>query len=91
MRLAQLAETIGVEFEFREFMDNSLVDLQSEMLDLHPPEVETVAINLVFELHRLLVRPGGIDKVLSNIKAMKPKLVPIIESRKELEQGRRMK
>ena len=34
-------------------------------------EVETVAVNSVFELHRLLPRPGGIDKVLSNIKAMK--------------------
>ena len=41
------------------------------MLDLHPPEVETVAVNSVFELHCLLPRPGGIDKVLSKIKAMK--------------------
>lgn len=78
-KLAQLAETIGVEFEFRGFVANSLADLQPEMLDLRPPEVETVAVNSVFELHRLLARPGGIDKVLSSIKAMKPKIVTIVE------------
>nr|AKA95154.1 DELLA protein RGL1 [Hevea brasiliensis subsp. brasiliensis] len=78
-KLAQLAETIGVEFEFRGFVANSLADLQPEMLDLRPPEVETVAVNSVFELHRLLARPGGIDRVLSSIKAMKPKIVTIVE------------
>ena len=78
MRLAQLAETIGVEFEFRGFMANSLANLQPKMLDLRPLEVETVTVNLVFELHRLLACPGG-------IKAMKPKIVTIVESRKELE------
>lgn len=78
-KLAQLAETIGVEFEFRGFVANSLADLQPDMLDLRPPEVETVAVNSVFELHRLLARPGGIDKVLSSIKAMKPKIVTIVE------------
>ncbi|KAF2300517.1 hypothetical protein GH714_013907 [Hevea brasiliensis] len=43
------------------------------------PEEETVAVNSVFELHRLLARPGGIDKVLSSVKAMKPKIVTIVE------------
>ena len=65
-------------------MANSLVDLQSKILDLRSLEVETVTVNLVFELHRLLACPRGIDKVLSNIKAMKPKIVTIVESRKEL-------
>nr|AKA95153.1 DELLA protein RGA [Hevea brasiliensis subsp. brasiliensis]ALG02536.1 DELLA protein GAI [Hevea brasiliensis] len=78
-KLAQLAGTIGVEFEFRGFVANSLADLQPEMLDLRPPEEETVAVNSVFELHRLLARPGGIDKVLSSVKAMKPKIVTIVE------------
>ncbi|XP_050228078.1 DELLA protein GAI [Mercurialis annua] len=78
-KLAQLAETIGVEFEFRGFVANSLADLQPEMLDLRPPEVETVAVNSVFEMHRLLARSGGIDKVLDSIKAMKPKIVTIVE------------
>ncbi|KAJ6738562.1 hypothetical protein OIU74_003507 [Salix koriyanagi] len=78
-KLAQLARTIGVEFEFRGFVANSLADLDAEMLGLLPPEVEAVAVNSVFELHRLLARPGGIDKVLGSIKAMRPKIVTVVE------------
>nr|AYA95096.1 Della [Paeonia lactiflora] len=78
-KLAQLAETIGVEFEFRGFVANSLADLEPAMLNIRPPEVEVVAVNSVFELHRLLARPGAIEKVLSSIKAMKPKIVTIVE------------
>ncbi|KAE8685945.1 DELLA protein GAI [Hibiscus syriacus] len=78
-KLAQLAETIGVKFEFRGFMVNSLADLEPKMLDIRPPEVETLAVNSIFELHRLLARPGGIEKVLSSIKAMKPKIITIVE------------
>ncbi|EXC20644.1 hypothetical protein L484_027201 [Morus notabilis] len=78
-KLAQLAETIGVEFEFRGFVANSLADLEPSMLDLQPPEIETVAVNSVFELHRLLARPGSIEKVLSSIKAVRPKIVTIVE------------
>ncbi|KAJ8761267.1 hypothetical protein K2173_001323 [Erythroxylum novogranatense] len=78
-KLAQLADTIGVEFEFRGFVASSLADLDPQMLDLRSTEVEAVAVNSVFELHRLLARPGGIDKVLSSIKAMKPKIVTIVE------------
>ncbi|OMO55490.1 Transcription factor GRAS [Corchorus capsularis] len=78
-KLAQLAETIGVEFEFRGFVANSLADLEPEMLEIRPPEVEAVAVNSVFELHRLLARTGGIEKVLSSIKAMKPKILTVVE------------
>ncbi|KAJ4850901.1 hypothetical protein Tsubulata_009459 [Turnera subulata] len=78
-KLAQLAQTIGVEFEFRGFVANSLADLEPGMLDIRPPEVEAVAVNSVFELHRLLGRSGGIDKVLASVKAMKPKIVTIVE------------
>ncbi|KAL5743455.1 hypothetical protein ACOSQ2_026571 [Xanthoceras sorbifolium] len=77
-KLAQLADTIGVEFEFRGFVANSLADLEPEMLDIRP-DVETVAVNSVFELHRLLARPGGIEKVVSSIKAMKPKIITVVE------------
>ncbi|KAH6760093.1 GRAS family transcription factor family protein [Perilla frutescens var. hirtella] len=78
-KLAQLAETIGVEFEFRGFVANSLADLDANMLDIRPEGVETVAVNSVFELHRLLARPGAVDKVLSSIKAMSPKIVTVVE------------
>lgn len=78
-KLAQLAETVGVEFEFRGFVANSLADLDASILEIRPSEVEAVAVNSVFELHRLLARPGAIEKVLSSIKAMKPKIVTIVE------------
>ncbi|KAK8546642.1 hypothetical protein V6N13_067843 [Hibiscus sabdariffa] len=78
-KLAQLADTIGIEFEFRGFVANSLADLEAEMLEIRPPEVEVVAVNSVFELHRLLARPGGFEKVISSIKAMKPKILTVVE------------
>ncbi|XP_022776430.1 DELLA protein GAIP-B-like [Durio zibethinus] len=78
-KLAQLAETIHVEFEYRGFVANSLADLDASMLDLRPSEVEAVAVNSVFELHKLLARPVAIDKVLSMVKQMKPEIVTIVE------------
>lgn len=78
-KLAQLAETIGVQFEFRGFVANSLADIDASMLDIKPSEVEVVAVNSVFEMHRLLARPGAVDKVLDSIKAMKPKIVTLVE------------
>ncbi|KAE8710288.1 DELLA protein GAI1 [Hibiscus syriacus] len=78
-KLAQLAETIHVEFEYRGFVANSLADLDASMLDLRPSEVEAVAVNSVFELHKLLARPGGIDKVFSVVEQMKPEIVTIVE------------
>ncbi|KAK4788902.1 hypothetical protein SAY86_020221 [Trapa natans] len=78
-KLAQLAETIGVKFEFRGYLASDLSDLEPSMLDLRPPEMEAVAVNSIFELHRLLARPGQIDKVLSSIKGMKPKIVTMVE------------
>ncbi|XP_076920941.1 DELLA protein GAI-like [Bidens hawaiensis] len=78
-KLAQLAETIGVEFEFRGFVANSLADIDSGMLDIRSAEEEVMAVNSVFELHRLLARPGAIEKVLNSIKEMKPKIVTVVE------------
>ncbi|KAL5697344.1 DELLA protein gai1 [Ranunculus cassubicifolius] len=78
-RLAQLAETVHIEFEYRGFVANSLADIDADMLNLRPSDVEAVAVNSVFELHRLLARPGAIEKVLNSIKAMKPKIVTIVE------------
>lgn len=78
-KLAQLADTIGVEFEFRGFVANSLADLDAAILDIRPSETEAVAVNSVFELHRLLSRPGAIEKVLNSIKQMNPKIVTLVE------------
>ncbi|XP_068659191.1 DELLA protein GAI-like [Aristolochia californica] len=77
-KLAQLAETIHVEFEYRGFVANSLADLEPYLLDVRP-DVEAVAVNSVFELHRLLARPGAIEKVLASVKAVGPKIVTIVE------------
>ncbi|KAF5450373.1 hypothetical protein F2P56_030731 [Juglans regia] len=78
-KLAQLAETIHVEFEYRGFVANSLADLNASMLDLRPREVESVAVNSVFELHKLLARSGAIEKVFSVVKQMKPDIVTVVE------------
>ncbi|XP_044490155.1 DELLA protein GAIP-B-like [Mangifera indica] len=78
-KLAQLAETIQVQFEYRGFVAKSLADLDASMLDLRPSEVDSVAVNSVFELHRLLARPGAIDKVLSVVKNVKPDIFTIVE------------
>nr|XP_009622611.1 DELLA protein RGA2-like [Nicotiana tomentosiformis] len=68
-KLAQLAETIGVKFEFQGFVANSLADLDDEILDLRSSiETEVVVVNSVFELHRLLARPGAVEKVLNSVK-----------------------
>ncbi|KAF5457526.1 hypothetical protein F2P56_021623 [Juglans regia] len=76
-KLAQLAEAIGVEFQFRGFVATSLADIDPSMVDIRPDEA--VAVNSVFELHPMLARPGAIDKVLSSIKSMKPKILTIVE------------
>nr|XP_016452673.1 PREDICTED: DELLA protein GAI1-like [Nicotiana tabacum] len=76
-KLAQLAESINVEFEFRGFVANTLADLDASMFDIR--EGETVAVNSMFELHQLLARPGGIEKVLSFVKDLKPEIFTIVE------------
>ncbi|XP_038902950.1 DELLA protein 1-like [Benincasa hispida] len=75
-KLAQFADKFGVKFEFRGFFCNNLADLEPSMLNL---ETETVAINSIFELHRLLANPGAIEKVLTTIKELNPKVVSVVE------------
>uniref|UniRef100_A0A6M2F8P7 DELLA protein n=1 Tax=Populus davidiana TaxID=266767 RepID=A0A6M2F8P7_9ROSI len=78
-KLAQLAETIHVEFEYRGFVANSLADLDASMLELRPPQFESVAVNSIFEFHKLLAIPGDMKKVLSVVKQMKPEIVTVVE------------
>ncbi|KAL4197456.1 hypothetical protein AMTRI_Chr04g188280 [Amborella trichopoda] len=78
-KLAQLAETIHVEFEYRGFVARSLADLEAYMLDVRPSDVEVVAVNSIFELHNLLAQPSALDKVLASVRALRPKIVTIVE------------
>ncbi|KAI9194988.1 hypothetical protein LWI28_010643 [Acer negundo] len=65
---------------------NNLADLELEMLDIRP-NIETVAINSVLELHHLLAQLGGIEKVVSSIKSMKPMIIMVVEQRSELQRS----
>ncbi|KZV19540.1 hypothetical protein F511_06402 [Dorcoceras hygrometricum] len=76
-RLAQLAETINVEFEYKGFVASSLADLDSSMFDIR--QGEAVAVNSIFELHQLLARPGAIEKVLQVVRVMDPKIFTVVE------------
>ncbi|KAL3830779.1 hypothetical protein ACJIZ3_019581 [Penstemon smallii] len=76
-KLAQIAESINVEFEYKGFVANSLADLESSMFDLR--EGETVAINSIFEFHQLLARVGAIEKVLGLVKDLKPEILTVVE------------
>ncbi|KAG0471353.1 hypothetical protein HPP92_015899 [Vanilla planifolia] len=84
-KLAQLADTIHVDFEYRGFVANSLADLEPFMLESPMPadhesdEQEVVAINSVFELHRLLAWPGALEKVLATVRAVKPRILTVVE------------
>ncbi|KAL9241928.1 hypothetical protein vseg_015980 [Gypsophila vaccaria] len=77
-KLAQFADSIHIKFEYRGFVANSLTDLEATLLDLKP-DSETVAVNSVFELHRLLGRPGAVEKVLGMIKEVNPVIVTVVE------------
>ncbi|KAL8531869.1 hypothetical protein ACS0TY_008464 [Phlomoides rotata] len=76
-RLAQLAETINVEFEYRGFVANSLADLDASMFDIR--EGETVAVNSIFEMHQLLARSGAVEKVLQVVRELKPEILTVVE------------
>ncbi|PWA53346.1 DELLA1 protein [Artemisia annua] len=76
-KLAQLAETIQVEFEYRGFLAESLADIEPGMLDIR--EGELLAVNSCFEMHQLLARAGSVEKVLTAVKDMKPVIFTLVE------------
>ncbi|KAG5582508.1 hypothetical protein H5410_053135 [Solanum commersonii] len=78
-KLAQFAESIGVEFEFCGFLAYTLSDLEASMLNIRPSNEEAVAVNSVFELHSLFSIPGAFEKVMDLIKQIEPKIVTIAE------------
>eukprot|EP01018_Ginkgo_biloba_P032328 Gb_32252 [translate_table: standard] len=83
LKLAQLAESINVEFDFRGYMTSKLSDVKPWMLDVKPGEA--VAVNSVFQLHRLLYSahrtsdPAPVDEVLASIRSLNPKIVTMVE------------
>lgn len=77
-KLARFADLIHIQFEYRGFVANSLTDLEAALLDLRP-ETEVVAVNSVLELHRLLARPGAVEKVLGLVKELNPVIVTVVE------------
>ncbi|CAH8386205.1 unnamed protein product [Eruca vesicaria subsp. sativa] len=77
-KLAQFAQAVGVEFEFKGLAAESLSDLEPEMFETRP-ESETLVVNSVFELHRVLNRTGSIEKLLTTVKAVKPSIITMVE------------
>ncbi|XP_048636215.1 DELLA protein RGL2 isoform X2 [Brassica napus] len=77
-KLAQFAQAIGVEFEFKGLAAESLSDLEPEMFETRP-ESETLVVNSVFELHRLLNRSGSIEKLLTTVKTVRPSILTMVE------------
>nr|UPW27191.1 DELLA [Saccharum hybrid cultivar ROC22] len=82
-KLAQFAHTIRVDFQYRGLVAATLADLEPFMLqpegDDKDEEPEVIAVNSVFELHRLLAQPGALEKVLGTVRAVRPRIVTVVE------------
>ncbi|XP_068647662.1 protein SLENDER RICE1-LIKE 1-like [Aristolochia californica] len=81
IRLAELARSVNVRFTFRGVAASRLDDVMPWMLQVDPREA--VAVNSVFQLHRLLVpdaaRSQPIESVLSWMRSLNPKIVTVVE------------
>ncbi|BBN17182.1 DELLA protein [Marchantia polymorpha subsp. ruderalis] len=79
--LATMAGELNVNFKFRGVVAERLDDIQPWMLQVQPGEV--VAVNSIFQLHKLLHAEGsneaGLDEVLRAVKSLNPKVVTIAE------------
>ncbi|XP_078444112.1 DELLA protein GAI1-like [Wolffia australiana] len=70
-RLARLADTMRVEFNYR-----AVPDLAPARRD---DDRAAVAVNAVLELHKLLAKPGAVEAALESVRALRPKIVTIVE------------
>ena len=81
MKLARLAQSVNVELNFRGITVDKLDDVEPWMLQLKAREI--IAVNSIFQLHRLLYNdPSGsspIDAVLKSVRSLKPKIVTVVE------------
>lgn len=83
-KLAQFAHTIRVDFQYRGLVAATLADLEPFMLQPEGEEdpneePEVIAVNSVFEMHRLLSQPGALEKVLGTVRAVRPRIVTVVE------------
>lgn len=83
-KLAQFAHTIRVDFQYRGLVAATLADLEPFMLQPEGEEdpneePEVIAVNSVFEMHRLLAQPGALEKVLGTVRAVRPRIVTVVE------------
>jgi DELLA protein len=82
-KLAEFAHNIHVDFKYRGLVAATLADLEPFMLQPEgedkDDEPEVIAVNSVFEMHRLLATPGALEKVLGTVRAVRPKIVTVVE------------
>ncbi|XP_076947424.1 scarecrow-like protein 28 [Bidens hawaiensis] len=81
-RLAGIAESLNLEFEFHPVVDR-LEDVRLWML--HVKEGETVGVNCVFQLHKLLYdhTGGAVKDFLGLIQSVNPSVVVVAEQESE--------
>ncbi|KAG7023554.1 DELLA protein GAI, partial [Cucurbita argyrosperma subsp. argyrosperma] len=81
LRLAELARSVNVRFAFRGVAAARLEDVKPWMLQVSPKE--TVAVNSVMQLHRLLGNnnqfSSPLEMVLGWIRSLKPKIMTVVE------------
>ncbi|MCO5568861.1 hypothetical protein L7F22_022563 [Adiantum nelumboides] len=84
MKLAQTAGNVNVEFSFRGMVATKLDDVKPWYFEVK--QGEAIAVNSIFQLHRLLNGHVGsdrskapIDEVLASIKSLNPKVVTVVE------------
>ncbi|KAG6587930.1 DELLA protein GAI, partial [Cucurbita argyrosperma subsp. sororia] len=81
LRLAELARSVNVRFAFRGVAASRLEDVKPWMLQVNPKE--TVAVNSIMQLHRLLGNnnrsSSAMEMVLGWIRSLNPKIVTVVE------------
>ncbi|GAB4832919.1 Protein SLENDER RICE1-LIKE 1 [Ancistrocladus abbreviatus] len=81
LKLADLARSVNVRFDFRGIAAIRLEDVKPWMLQVNPKDA--VAVNSIMQLHRLLYpsADGGscLDSILKWIHNLNPKIVTVIE------------
>ncbi|PKA51612.1 DELLA protein GAI [Apostasia shenzhenica] len=82
LQLANLAQSVKVRFAFRGVAAARLSDVRPWMLQVAVGEA--VAVNSIFQFHRLLgdpdeAAPAPIDSVLSWVAGLRPKILTVVE------------